>query len=300
MRKSTIHNRFALASMAMMLPASIAIAGDFRTEFPSHMTSTPMGVNLQTGKFVYFPYSFEMGPFVLKRGFNQTGYNFVGIAVWRTVQTAGGAGQAVFSVYLGATSIPTPSDIGNSTKLDFVSNGSGGFIWWSNSALGYKLQRIGSGYQLTDRSGNLYYFSDIAGTGYGTPNGRSTLVTFADGTTVAVEYDASNRIKFMKNNRGYAVLYEYLTGGQQKICGFNLVNTYASASSTDANTSTSPLISPLPPLPNGFAFLRERERSFDIVLAFNESLVRRPLGVHGVGDETIFEAKRGLLLGAAD
>lgn len=202
------------------------------------MTSTPMGVNLQTGRFVYFPYSFEMGPFVLRRGFNQTGYSFVGIAIWRTVPTAGGGAQPVMSIYLGATSIPTPSDTGNANKIDFVSDNNGGFIWWSSNAQGYRLQRLGAGYQLTDRSGNLYYFSDIPGTGFGTPNGRSTLVTYADGTTVALEYDTSNRLKFMKNNRGYAVLYEYLGGGtQQKICGFNLAYTYANASSTCASSS---------------------------------------------------------------
>lgn len=238
MRRYTIQNRLVMASMVLLLPATGAVAGDFRTEFPSHMTSTPMGVNLQTGRFVYFPYSFEMGPFVLKRGFNQTGYSFIGIAIWRTVSVAGGGTQPVMSIYLGATSIPTPSDTGNANKIDFVSNGSGGFNWWSSNAQGYRLQRVGAGYQLTDRSGNLYYFADIPGTGYGTPNGRSTLVTYADGTTVTLEYDASDRLKFMKNNRGYAVLYEYLGGGtQQKICGFNLANTYANASSTCASSS---------------------------------------------------------------
>ncbi|WP_430445271.1 hypothetical protein [Sphingorhabdus contaminans] len=238
MRKSNILFCTALSAALVALSAQGAQAGDFRTEFPSHTTSTPMGVNLQTGKFVYFPYSFEMGPFVLRRGFGQSGFGFVGAALWRTQQTATGGGQDVLTVYLGSNRVPAVSDTGSPLKLDFVSNGSGGFIWWGSSSLGYKLARSGAGYLLTDRSGNTYYFSDMPGTGYGTPNARATLVTYADGSTISMEYDGSDRLKFIKSNRGYAVLYEYLGGGtQQKICGFNLALAFASsASSCSAST----------------------------------------------------------------
>lgn len=233
MRKSTFRRYAALSLACTSLAAQSAQAGDFRDEFPSHMTATPMGVNLQTGRFVYFPYTFGMGPFTLRRGYNQSGFGFVAYIGWRTVQTAGGGGQPVLTVYLGASGVPGSFDTGSPTKLDFVSDGGSGFIWWSSSSTGYKLQRLGAGYQLTDRSGNTYYFSDIPNTGYGTPNGRSTLVNYADGSNISLEYDASNRLKFIKSNRGYAVLYEYLGGDtQQKICGFNLAVTYATAASS--------------------------------------------------------------------
>lgn len=238
MPKTKLKGLSACVAGAMSFAAQAQSTQDFRTNFPSHMTSTPMGVNLQTGRFGYFPYTFDMGPFALRRGYNQSEFGFIAYIGWRTVQTFGGGGQPVLTVYLGASGVPGSFDTGNPAKMDFVSDGSGGFMWWSSSSTGHKLQRSGSGYQLTDRSGNIYYFSDIPNTGYGTPNGRTTLVTYADGSTISIEYDGTGRIKFAKSNRGYAVLYESLYGNtQRKVCGFNLAITYASSASTCAASS---------------------------------------------------------------
>lgn len=200
-------------------------AGDFRSDFPPHYTSTPMGVNLQTGKFTYFPYSFQMGPFNLARGFGKRGFPFLGWSYWHTVQTVGG-GQVVLTVSI------------NDSKLDFTGSLTPGkYIWYNTQSVGWKLERTGAGHTLTDQSGNTFLFSDYGTSAYSTPNGRMTLATYADGSTISIEYDAQDNVKFIKSNRGYAVLYEYLSGGTQlKVCGFNLsVNYVTSASSCAAS-----------------------------------------------------------------
>lgn len=204
--------------------ASVAHADDFRSTFPPQFTETPLGVNIQTGKFRYWPYTFQMGPFVLERGFNRSDFPFLGIAYWHSVQTAGGNPMSLFAVKLGET------------RLDFSRNQDGTYLAWTAPTIGWLLQRSGAGHLLTDKSGNTFYFSDFGSAGSDfTPGGRATLATYADGSNIAITYDANNRVQWLQSNRGYGVRVEVLAGGAQvKMCGFNLA-----AVNADANTSCS-------------------------------------------------------------
>lgn len=203
--------------------SSSATAADFRAEFPPQYTDTPMGVNLQTGKFRYWPYSFAMGPFQLERGFNKSGLPYLGRTFVRTLPTAAGIGMPVRTASLG------------DMLMDFYS-GQNGYIWWSHTSVGWKLKADNPGFTLTDKSGTTYKFTEYGSSN--PPQARVTLITYADGSTISVSYDASDRVTYLESNRGYAVRFEHLSGGAQlKICGFNRTVTYTTASTACSGSS---------------------------------------------------------------
>lgn len=245
-----------LTAASAFILAAPAHAQDFRDNFPQQYTDSPMGVNLQSGRFSYWLFSFAMGPFVTERGFGKSGFPFVGSIYWTSRMTATGVSQDELMVNLGnpAVSLGNPVEMvqnswrpinnswlrgASSTRLSFYSSGNGNYIWWNTSSVGWRLVRTGSGHTLTDKSGNEYYFADATSSnGYPTPNGRLSTLTNADGSKISFTYDASGRLSFMQSNKGYAVRYEYLSGGAQiKICGFNLAQTYATASTSCSASS---------------------------------------------------------------
>ena len=222
-KSSIVVIAIALCHSAML--QSAAMAADFRSEFPPQYTDTPMGVNLQTGKFRYWPYSFSMGPFQLERGFNKSGFQFLGSTYVRTLQAVNGAGQPVRTVSLG------------DLNMDFYDGGNG-HIWYSTTSVGWKLKSDQPGFTLTDRSGTTYKFTEYGSSN--PPKARVTLITYADGSTISVSYDTSDRVTFIESNRGYAMRYEYLNGGAQvKVCGFNRTATYATATTSCSSSNYS-------------------------------------------------------------
>lgn len=215
----------ALIALQVGLMPSTASAADFRAEFPPQFTETPLGVNLQTGRFRYWPYSFAMGPFQLERGFNKSGFPFLGMTHVRTLQRPIGGGVNVRTVYLGDLTMDFYWIVASSI-----------YSWYSTTATGWRLKNDNPGFTVVDRSGTIYKFTE-----YGSdnpPKARVTLITYADGSTISVNYDTSDRVTYLESNRGYAVRFEHLSGGAQlKVCGFNRTVTYTTAS-TSCSSST--------------------------------------------------------------
>lgn len=213
----------AAALVALQLGAlpNAASAADFRAEFPPQFTETPLGVNLQTGRFRYWPYSFSMGPFQLERGFNKSGFQFLGRTYVRTLQRPSG---------LGPVTVRTVT-LGDLTMDFYWVVVSGAYSWYSRTADGWRLQNDNPGFTVVDAAGTVYKFTE-----YGSnspPKARVTLITYADGSTVNVSYDASDRVTYLESNRGYSMRFEYLSNGAQlKVCGFNRSVTYTTASTS--------------------------------------------------------------------
>lgn len=223
-RAKSLATAALLALQAGLMP-SPASAADFRAEFPPQFTETPLGVNLQTGKFRYWPYSFAMGPFQLERGFNKSGFEFLGNTFVRTLQRPMGGGVNVRTVGLGGR------------LMDFYWIVAGGYYsQYSTTAIGWRLQNDNPGFTVVDRSGTVYKFTEYGSSS--PPRARVTLITFADGSTISATYDSSDRLTYLESNRGYAVRYEYLNGGAQlKICGFNRAVTYSTATTSCSSSN---------------------------------------------------------------
>lgn len=219
-----------------------------------------MGVNLQTGRFSYWLFSFAMGPFVTERGFNRSGFGFPA-SVYRLVEQ-NSAGVYIDSVYVNMGN-PAVS-LGN--KVELVQNGKRpiklSYLKGTNSTtLGFRASYVNGtfngytnvynpgseGWQLTwennmfvlkDKSGTRYEFGNLVPGQSNPADGRISSIIYADGSRINVSFDANGRLLYAESNRGYALRYEYLNGGAQvKVCGFNRSQTYASASTSCSATN---------------------------------------------------------------
>lgn len=199
-----------LAGLACSAHAQVA---DYRAEFPTQYTESPMGVNLQTGKFRYQLYTFDMGPFQVQRGFGKPGFSLGASLYWSTL-----SGMIVIKVKVA------------DQNLVFLST----YQPWTAQTMGWSLSRSGTSYYLTDRSGNVYKLDDSgAAQGGGTP-AVASKVTYADGGTLDISTVGTKT--FYRHSRGYGLLVED-TASDRKVCGFNLAQTYADANSSCASST---------------------------------------------------------------
>ncbi|MFD2429323.1 hypothetical protein ACFSUK_16650 [Sphingobium scionense] len=83
-----------------MLP-SLARADDFRDDFPEVMTMSPLGVNLQTGRFRYLSTDFSIGPFVVQSTASVAGSNLRGLMYWINKNTGGGGQMTMIKFTMG-------------------------------------------------------------------------------------------------------------------------------------------------------------------------------------------------------
>lgn len=246
--------RLALAFAMVLLTilsASNVKAQDFRADFPEQYTNTPLGVNLQSGRFSYWLFSFAMGPFVTQRGFSGSGFDFPASIYVVSGNSPTGNQQNLY-VNMGnpAVSLGNRVDLVqvklrtygdswlrgvNSSTLQFresIYNGaSHGFTnTYSPGSEGWFVERVIGGYLLTHKSGNRYHFTDAAPVASGYPMARIAQVELADGGRTDVTWDSLGRLAFVASNRGFALRYEYLSGGAQvKICGFNSARDHVTA-----------------------------------------------------------------------
>jgi hypothetical protein len=237
-----------------------AFGQDFRDNFPEQYTSSPMGVNLQTGRFSYWLFTFAMGPFATERGFNKGGFGFPASVYKLTEQNFSGAYIDSAYVNMGNPAIA----LGN--KVELVQNGKRpiklSFLKGTNSSTigfrasyvngvfngytniynpgseGWRLSLQSNVFVLQDKSGTRYEFANAVPGQATNLGGRISSVTYADGSRINVSFDTNGRLLFAQSNRGFALRYEYLNGGAQvKVCGFNLAQTFANASTSCSATN---------------------------------------------------------------
>lgn len=226
MGKLVIRNALMLAALFVAIAVGgPARADDFRDSFPPVFTETPMGVNLQTGTFRYFPYSLSIGPFQLQRGMNQSNLPFLGNVWVHSISTSGGVSQDIVTVKIGQT------------KLDFYLH-QNGIIPWSSAAVPWKLERLTSSYRLTSRDGTIYTFTTHSSqppSGYPLPNATIDSVQYPDGQLITVRYSAAGQLRFVRSSLGYALVYDYgVAPSALTICGYNLATIFADETSTCA------------------------------------------------------------------
>ncbi len=250
----------ALTAAAVLgLTSQAAVAQDFRDNFPEQYTNSPLGVNLQSGRFSYWLFSFAMGPFVAERGYNHAGFGFPASVYRRVDQTSSGAFIDAVYVNMGNPAVSLGNKVelvqqgnrpiklsylkgSNSSTIGFrASYVNGTFNGYTNTynpgSEGWSLTKSGNMFVLTDKSGTRYEFGNLVPINGGY-DGRISSVISADGSRINVTFDANDRLLYAESNRGYALRYEYLNGGAQvKICGFNLTQTYATASTPCSATN---------------------------------------------------------------
>lgn len=104
-----------------------------------------------------------------------------------------------------------------------------GILSWSGSA-----SWSGGHYVYTDRSGAIYTFSEtVSAAGVSFNSQRVSQIVFPGGRIQTFSYNASQQLKLVSDSSGYAIVFDYNAASDvSAACGFNLSETYVTASST--------------------------------------------------------------------
>ncbi len=221
---------------AGLFSVTSASAQDYRQQFPQVETSSPYGVDLQTGQFIEQGTEFTIGPLSVdhyirsREGIGGPGFSdpspfataLHGNGNITTSPGAGGSTDTIATVKMGAL------------KLRFNVLSSGAFFPLDSANTGWKMVTSGSTWVLTNKSGDTYNFSTHPGiSSYGR---LLTSKTSANGHKLSYTYDSTGKLRTVKSNRGYAVVLDY-SGNNVIACGYNLTVTQVSTSSTCASST---------------------------------------------------------------
>jgi YD repeat-containing protein len=249
----------ALAKLCFMalclgwLGQGIARADDARFTFPKELTISPKGVNLQTGRFGFNKVDLKIGNLKFARS-------------WGDLPTLTFASHSIGSVLSYSESYAPnwqppnaswqhsltqgvqfwPGDNSHYAELyaivdnrlyTFKVLADGSVVPGDQSTSGANLVSVSGQWNLTDKSGNIFVFYAHPGinqNGFsGSPLQVLLQAKYANGTTLNYSYNASAQPRFVTSNSGYALTLDYdANGNVSAVCGFNLAQTYADASTT--------------------------------------------------------------------
>lgn len=238
----------AVALVITGLASGAANAQDMRYRFPKQMTASPMGVNLQTGRFNYSKTDFSIGTLKFVRSWGETPavsaappmgtlatYSDNAIMGWAAPNSGWSHNFNQGVAYVGATGyfLASIHVVVNGQEYRFGKIGDGSILPATQGSQGTALILSSGQWQFTDRSGARYvFFAHPALAQGGTPGLQQVLqsVTHADESRTDYAYDASGRPEFIRDSRGYAIGLEYgAQGGVSSACGFNIAKTHADA-----------------------------------------------------------------------
>jgi YD repeat-containing protein len=226
----------ACALLPLLALAAPAFASDIIP--PKVYTTTPGGINVADGSFVYSVTDLSIGPMTFERflvsgtkkpddplmGQNMS-HNF-DIFVAPNLKTTGSYRPIVHigSTASGVYARSSTATIATANSIDARD----GF-----------LEMSGSNYVYTDKTGTIYTFS-AAIPAAGVPNGsqRVTQITFPDGRIQTFSYNGSNQLKLVSDSSGYAIVLDYNAAGYvSAACGFDTSQAYVTASTTCAGAA---------------------------------------------------------------
>jgi hypothetical protein len=225
------------------LTAAPARAGDIIP--PKVLVTTPGGVNVADGSFVYAVTDFAIGPLTLERshvtgvtkprrlffGTNMT-HNF-DMYAYSNKSNSNQSASPVIHVGSDASGLYTQHSTTLSAIYDLNDDARSGILEWAgqnNWTAGY--------YVFTDASGTVYTFNPSVSVAGIPASGlshsqRIAQITFPDGRAQSFSYNSSQQLKLVSDSSGYAIVFDYNSAGDvSAACGFNTATTYVSASST--------------------------------------------------------------------
>lgn len=227
-------------------------AEDSRFQYPQQYTVSPKGVNVQTGRFMSSKVDLSIGNLTLTRNwgdvpsmtFNrslgaQDTYSEDVIQGWVSpnVGWSHSFNQGVQYWTGSNTALPRVYVVVDGKQYTFIELTDGTIGPADQGSQGTILISTSGQWVFTDRNGNQFTFFAYPGISQGgiagNPIQALQSATYADGTRVDYTYNASVQPLFVKNNSGYAMAFDYNANGNvSAVCGFNLAQTYADASTT--------------------------------------------------------------------
>lgn len=234
------------ASLALFAASEAAAqdAEDNRYQPPKQMTVSPLGVDLQSGKFSHQVTDLSIGPLTLTRSYlgGHTVYGNAHFGLNWSHNHSIYAYQKDLLNKLGNTLVV----IGGKT-FSFTRTATG--IYWDGpTAEGTFLEGADGAFVFTDQQGDVYTFNPFAkalpaeGLDNSWPNQRIARIDHANGHRVTYSYSGTGygaRLTEIASNYGYAIVFEYAPNGYiSRACGYNRGDT-AAASCTGAKLAVS-------------------------------------------------------------
>lgn len=216
---------------------------------PKMYSTTPGGINVSDGAFVHSVSDLVIGPLNLERyhltgikkpndpliGKNMSHSFDIYVAANRRQPTGAPwylpyryrpvvhIGSSASGVYAQPT-----SNLASITDANLDAQRSG-VLSWSGAA-----SWTGGHYVYTDRNGAIYTFSEtVPAAGVPIASQRVSQIVFPAGRIQTFTYNSSQQLKLVSDSSGYAIVFDYNGAGDvSAACGFNLSQTYVTASST--------------------------------------------------------------------
>lgn len=243
---SAIANALLRVVAAAICTVSVASADEDYLP-PKIQTSTPTGVSLTDGSFIYSNTDISIGPLTLER-FHLGGVKDASAPAFGVHMSHN------FDIYV-AQNVHHPSPPGppGDRYIPVVHLGQGaaaGFLQdfinpnsvsqWTPDSLSATLTygSVATGdYQYIAQDGTTYTFTHTvnASPPY---SQRIASIVYRGGRTLTFTYNSSDKLRIVNDNSGYALVFDYGSNGLvSAACGFNLAVTYVSTSTTCSGAS---------------------------------------------------------------
>jgi YD repeat-containing protein len=237
---------FGIAAAAML-----ACAGPVWADVlpPKVISTTPGGVNIADGSFVYTQTDLTIGPLTLER------FHLGGL-LDPDVPFFGPHMSHNFDIYVAEThASPSPYHPFNSYGKDYVHMGlsapgpytqeftaSPTPVPGSEDAMRGELDWVSGAYVYTDQDGTIYTFTPTVTAVVGPINPpmhtqRVASIVHPNGRTLTFSYNASGQLKEVSDSTGYAIVFDYGSTSSTDMnvvaaCAFDLARDYVTPAST--------------------------------------------------------------------
>lgn len=232
--------RVAIATCLMstgLVPCMAQAQSDLRYAYPQQISLSPLGVNLQTGRFTHLVTDISIGDLQLTRSWGDVATykgmrRMFGTRVENQGYVTGWAHNFSQGVHFDATTNNMYQVTIGGAAYRFAS-GTNGFTPWNRTARGSSLIKTGAVYDLTTSSGEQHRFDVVSGN-----DARIAWTVRSDGTRIDYSYNASGQLHQIRSSRGYAIVIDYGSQGNiSSACGFNLAETFVPATHSCAGAA---------------------------------------------------------------
>ena len=229
---------FAAFNVVFLTEALAQPQPDERQSFPQVDTMSPLGVNMQTGRFIEQGVDFQIGPLVVDHYFTFRSGPTGGIRSPRSYATSlRGFGYIVDNSASGSTTSPVGHVQLGTLRVSFDRLASGSWFPRDSANTGWKMVDDGSDWILTNKSGEEYHLAQHPALA----SSERVLMTktSASGHQLQYSYNSSGRLVGVTSNRGFKVVFEYSgtsTSSTVVVCGYNLASTPGASANSCASS----------------------------------------------------------------
>jgi hypothetical protein len=243
-----------LIAYILLFAATIVVRGqdavaqqtDLRYAYPEQPSTSPLGVDFQTGRLAVSYTDLNIGPIKLVRSWaNGSNFSFLGSNPFGELTSSNShrygwstnLSQGITS-FLNGTQPEYIVRVDQSTFTFQPSNVTTGLFYPKGlNDNGSNLAVTAASFIFTSKAGDVYTFSRAVSnaTNVTTEYGVLLNAVYADGSRLDYSYNAALKVRSVISNRGYAVILDYGTSGNvETACGYNTAQIYITSASSCA------------------------------------------------------------------